>query len=212
MELLKKENVNIKSYFCDFPTSDLTIMENKNNGVFILNKNWKTFKDVKKDFDILSNKPELKNVSICLYDLNTKSECITNIEDDWLDDFSELLFDNHCREFEPEFDKELLDEFVVKMNETIKEVETGKTYEDIVIRDRYNDFIEEQTSDYNKMLEKYNKLKKNQILYIHNDPVDLYPDYNYSGVAEVNELKIQDLVDADKYGFNLHTGILIKVN
>ena len=213
MQIAEKEIDNIRNHInkC-LSNDDIILIKSIDNEVFILNKKWITFEDVKKDFDKLSKEKELGNISMCYFNLRQKNVDMYDVSESFLDELGYILLDNYCRDFEPDFDKRLLDEYVNELNKSINDIETGKTFNNIVIADIFRDFIKKQTDDFNKMLERYNNLKEDQILYYLIDTIDLYPDYNYYGILEFSDIKLKDIDKNVLDGWDIHLGILLNKN
>jgi len=178
------------------------------DGLFIFNEHWLVFEDVKKDLEEIKQHSCItyfNDISICCYDLQKNFVDQPDIDCSLLEDFCERMQNAYCREFNVDYDKELLDRFIDAQIKLILEADAnGENYDD------YVECIKEQVNSFSNMLLQEQKLKKEQMLYYSVDGVDEFPDYTYNSIAEVSDLKIIDVVEPEKYGFNLRIGILIK--
>ena len=191
-------------------------IQSVSNEIFIHSENWKTFENIETDLDVLNQIEELKNceLNICCYDINNNTVYIQDMYCGLGEDFDEILRDENCRIFEPDFDKEKLEEFIEEQKKHIEDLESGKDDDD-VSPDRFKNFINEQTFAYNQMLERYNNLKDNQVLIFLDEPGNYYPEYSCWSIMEISEIKMVDVLDCNnrtdaKDGFNLKLGVCIK--
>jgi len=197
-----------------FPNNNIEFRKSVDDEIFILNTKWKTFKDVQNDVKKVKQIKELNDfdISICIYDLRINSVDFYDTDEGILGDYlGELLHNSYCREFEPDYDRELLDKY---QKEYDPEYTDEKLDEYLNSRDFNYEVmdhsIDGQKQNYRVMLRKYNNLKEDELLYVHNDPCLIYPDYSYSSIAKVNDLMIVDIDEPEKYGFYLKVGILLK--